>query len=286
MWKQKLAVNEFSLYEDRMTLEEEYGLIKRTGFDGVFTFWKDAETERKKAKLIREAGLFYQSEHMLWNHLALLWEDDGASGEQAIQEHLDCLRSAVENGIPLVIMHVIIGMERHTPTALGIERFGRIVREAERLGVTIGFENTEGEIYLEKVMNAFRDSPAAGFCFDSGHELCYNRGQDMLSLYGEKLVGTHLNDNLGIRDFEGKITWHDDLHLLPFDGIADWEGIAKRLAMSKPTEYLTFELNLKSKPDRHENDAYFKLPPEEYLSEAFKRASRVAALLERERRER
>jgi sugar phosphate isomerase/epimerase len=128
-------------------------------------------------------------------------------------------------------------------------------------------------------MDAFRDSTAAGFCFDSGHELCYNHGNDMLSLYGEKLVGTHLNDNLGIRDFEGKITWHDDLHLLPFDGIADWEGIAKRLAISKPTEYLTFELNLKSKPDRHENDAYFMMPPEEYLSEAFKRASRAASLV-------
>ena len=48
----------------------------------------------------------------------------------------------------------------------------------------------------------------------------------MLALYGEKLICTHLNDNLGIKDFEGKTTWHDDLHLLPFDGIADWNKIA------------------------------------------------------------
>ncbi len=283
MWKQKLAVNEFRLYEERMSLKEQYELIKRTGFDGVFTLWKDAETETKKASLIREAGLFYQSEHMLWTHSALLWEDPLEAGEQALNEHLECLRSAAKNGIPLVIMHTVIGMERCTPTALGIERFGKIVREAESLGVTIGFENTEGEEYLAAVMNAFADSPAAGFCFDSGHELCYNHGHDMLSLYGDRLAGTHLNDNLGIRDFDGKITWHDDLHLLPFDGVADWDGIARRLASSKPTEYLTFELNLTSKPDRHENDAYGRMLPEDYLANAFIRASKVAALVQRER---
>ena len=286
MWKQKLAINEFRAYEDRMSLKEEYELIRKTGFDGVFTLWKDAETEEKKAKLIREAGQFYQSEHMLWNHSALLWEDEGEAGESAVKEHVECLESAAKNEIPLVIMHVIIGMERCTPTILGIERFGQIVRAAERLGVTIGFENTEGEVYLEKVMEAFGDSPAVGFCFDSGHELCYNHGNDMLGLYGDRLVGTHLNDNLGVRDYTGKITWHDDLHLLPFDGVADWEGIAKRLAVSKPTEYLTFELNLASKPERHENDAYARLTPEDYLSAAFMRSCRVSALVARERERR
>lgn len=50
-----------------------------------------------------------------------------------------------------------------------------------------------------------------------------------MALYGDKLIGTHLNDNLGIKDFTGKITWLDDLHLLPFDGIADWDSIVQRL---------------------------------------------------------
>ena len=35
-----------------------------------------------------------------------------------------------------------------------------------------------------------------------------------MSLYGEKILSTHLNDNLGIRDFHGeRIFWTDDLHL-------------------------------------------------------------------------
>lgn len=44
----------------------------------------------------------------------------------------------------------------------------------------------------------------------------------MLDKYGDRLIATHLNDNLGVSDFDGKVTWTDDLHLLPFDGIIDW----------------------------------------------------------------
>ena len=73
------------------------------------------------------------------------------------------------------------------------------------------------------------DELGIGICWDTGHELCYNHGEDMMALYGGKLLCTHINDNLGIRDFEGRITWHDDLHLLPFDGITDWQSIADRL---------------------------------------------------------
>lgn len=152
------------------------------------------------------------------------------------------------------------------------------MKEAERLGVKVAFENTEGEEYLTAVMERFKDSPAVGFCWDTGHEMCYNRSKDMLSLYGDNLIATHLNDNLGIRDFDGNITWIDDLHLLPFDGIADWQRIAKRLDNCGYNGVLTFELNRYSKPDRHENDAYTDMPIERYLTLAYMRACRVATL--------
>ena len=130
-------------------------------------------------------------------------------------------------------------------------------------------------------MSAFSDRRHVGFCWDSGHELCYNAGRDMLALYGDRLFCTHLNDNLGIRDYTGRITFLDDLHLLPFDGIADWSGIARRLNYHGFSDILTFELNTESKPGRHENDYYGRMTPVEYVTEAYKRACRVAALMER-----
>ena len=99
-----------------------------------------------------------------------------------------------------------------------------------------------------------------------------------MAAYGDRLLGTHLNDNLGISDPSGPTTWLDDLHLLPFDGVADWPGIAARLARSGFAGPLTFELNRASKPGRHENDAYGAMTLREYLAEALARARRFADL--------
>ena len=103
----------------------------------------------------------------------------------------------------------------------------------------------------------------------------------MLALYGNKLIATHINDNLGIRDYNGKITWIDDLHLLPFDGIIDWADSVRRMNRCDYQDILTFELGIRSKPDRHENDCYAKMTHEEYVAEAYKRACRIAALKQR-----
>ena len=142
----------------------------------------------------------------------------------------------------------------------------------------VAVENTEGEEHLDALLAAFRGEPAVGFCWDTGHELCYNRGRDLMADFGDRLICTHINDNLGISDPSGPTTWLDDLHLLPFDGVADWPGIARRLAASPFRGPLTFELNKASRPGRHENDAYDAMPLRDYLAEALRRARRFAAL--------
>lgn len=52
----------------------------------------------------------------------------------------------------------------------------------------------------------------------------------------------------------------DDLHLLPFDGVADWDDIARRLNKYNYDDILTFELTTISKKDRYENDIYKEMP--------------------------
>ena len=106
--------------------------------------------------------------------------------------------------------------------------------------------------------------------------MCYNRSKDLLAQYGHRLVMTHLNDNLGISDFEGKLIWTDDLHLLPYDGVADWDHNVNRLKKSRHLDILNFELTMWSKPNRHENDAYNQMGVELFFTEAYKRACRIA----------
>ena len=143
----------------------------------------------------------------------------------------------------------------------------------------LAFENTEGEEYLQAILETFGGSPAVGFCIDTGHRHCYNRDADLITKYGDLLVATHINDNLGIKDKGGHIFWHDDLHLLPFDGTVDWEETARKLAAVRYTGTLTFELNTKSKPGRHENDRYGEMPLRAYLAQSFRRARRFEKLL-------
>ena len=64
----------------------------------------------------------------------------------------------------------------------------------------------------------------------------------MLALYGHKLIATHINDNLGVSDYGGRIFWTDDLHLLPFDGTVDWEDVAFGMRCSEFSGILDVEV--------------------------------------------
>lgn len=257
---------------------EEVQLFRQVGFEGFFSGW-NRQTENIPAlrKAADENGMFFQSLHAPFHYMADIWKN-GEHKQDAVDELTGCLRACHENGIGIMVAHTFIGFEDHEPTPLGLSMMEPVVREAEKLGVQIAFENTEGEEYLAALMNHFRGSRAVGFCWDTGHEMCYNYSKDMLALYGDRLIATHLNDNLGIRDYDGKITWIDDLHLLPMDGVGDWEDITARLNRHHFNGPLTFELTPVSKPGRHENDAYGRMKPEEYVTAIYNRACRVATL--------
>lgn len=278
MWKTKLCL---AAHYGNIDVNEQIQLYSEVGFEGFFTEYNDKLLQYRKTA--EKCGMYYQSVHAPYVRMCYLWRDC-ADTEDARNELLKCIDDSADAGVPVVVAHSYIGIgakKIDVPNEHGISNFSYAVERAVKRGVKIAFENTEGEEFLDMLMTHFRDVPNVGFCWDTGHEMCYNHSEDMMALYGDRLIATHLNDNLGIRSFEGEITFHDDLHLLPFDGIADWNGIAARLNKHGYTGELTFELNLGSKPGRHENDKYRKIPFEEYVTEAYARACRVASLLGR-----
>ncbi len=276
MWKHKLCLSANLSCE--LSTEEQIRLFHKTGFEGFFTEYRHGESAEKYAALAKELGMVYQSIHAPFGKSADMWHGNNEEAKAAVDELTECLHACAGNNVPIMIAHTYIGFyDGREPNEQGLENYGKVVTEAERLGVKIAFENTEGEEYLAALMEYFKDNPYVGFCWDSGHEMCYNGSKDLLALYGDRLIATHLNDNLGVKDFNGRITWHDDLHLLPFDGIADWDNVAERLDRCGFDGIMTFELNLNSKPDRHENDIYRRMNIEEYVAECYKRACRLAA---------
>ncbi len=259
-------------------LAERIKLIADAGFDAVFTGWSKPGSLQAPAKLIKEAGLIYQSVHAPFKNVDLLWQD-GPDGDAVQAQLADCLRESAQVGVKIVVFHVWIGFSEEHPNKIGLRRFSELLSLAEGLGIKIAFENTEGELYLQWVYDKLFSSAAAGFCIDTGHEMCYNERGDLIRRYGSngKLFGTHINDNFG-RTGE-KITWLDDSHVLPFDGTADWRDIAERLVDVGYDDILTAELTVKNKPERNTHDSYADLDCRGFVSLAYERVSKIAALM-------
>lgn len=255
---------------------EQIRLIAQAGYDACFTGWsEDCEIEAWANEIARQ-GLIYQSVHAPFGKVHTLWEE-GEAGEQYTNMLISCLRDCARVGVGIMVSHVIIGMDRHTPTELGLVRFGRLVEAAEKYGVTVAFENTEGLEYLQAVMDALGGSSRCGFCWDTGHEQCYNYGEDMMARFGDKLVATHINDNLGMADRQ-VMTWLDDSHLLPFDGINKWDTVAARLDSHGYQGIMTMELTRNSKPGKTTHDIYAQLSLEQFLALALERCRKIAAM--------
>ncbi|MBQ2668167.1 MAG: sugar phosphate isomerase/epimerase [Clostridia bacterium] len=261
-----------------LSTEAQIRLFRKIGFDGFFTDWTPHADIASYRRLADELGMLYQSIHAPFANAALMWKPREAA-QPAIDELLACLEDCAEYGVPIMVVHAFIGFEDHDPTPCGVENFRVIVERARALGVSVAFENTEGEEYLDALLEDFKNYVNVGFCWDTGHEQCYNRARDMTAAYGDRLIATHLNDNLGITDPDN-IFWTDDLHLLPFDGITDWQSVADRLNRCGFAGPLTFELTTQSKPGRHENDPYAAMPLEDYLREVLARARKLAAMMD------
>lgn len=273
MYQQKIGISIYNSYSVPTT--DVIQMVKEIGFEAISPEWsRDADLGELVQKG-RECGLIIQSLHAPYDQSANLWkQEEGVSGKETLLQVLaDCRKWE----IPVMVMHPWIGFQyTFDKDSLYYGHFDEVVAAAEEYGIKIAIENTEGEEFLFELMERYHDTETVGFCWDSGHEMCYNHSKDLLAAFGDRLLVTHLNDNLGISRFDGVTFWTDDLHLLPCDGIADWDDIAGRLKKARPLEILNFELNINSKPNRHENDLYGKMPLRQYFTEAYKRACKIA----------
>ena len=81
---------------------------------------------------------------------------------------------------------------------------------------------------------------------------------------------THFNDNLGVRGEE--ITFHDDLHFMPTDGIADWHNIMERIRRTGYDGILMTELTYADRTGKNGKPLnYAQMPLEEYMATALEK---------------
>lgn len=250
---------------------EQLDIIKNAGFDGIFVDWERDIDLHPIIEKASNLGLYIQSLHAPFYGMDDIFHDEeGSLADKMINDLLGTIDSCNEFGIDLTIFHAIIGMDNHSPNELGLKRLEKVIDYAEKKGVKIAFENTEGEEYLKAVIDRFGNRNHIGFCIDTGHAMCYNSDSDILGKFGKYLFSTHLNDNMGQTGSE--ITFYDDSHLLPFDGIADWNKIADNLIKFNFQGPFTFEFVSINRPQRHTSDRYEQMPFNEYVNEAYEKS--------------
>jgi len=267
----------FSLQETySLPMPQVVDLLADTGFDAISVSWQRNGNLREILQQAKARGLAVQSLHGPLRGMPAMWSSDMAVAKPLLEDILQSAADCADAGIPLLVVHPWNGVDyTFRQEDLYFDHFDKLVRLAEDLGIVIAFENLEGPEYLTALMERYANCQAVGFCWDSGHELCYAPGWDFLSRFGDRLVMTHLNDNLGVTDPAGRLQGTDDLHLLPYDGIINWEDCLRRLKAAKKQEILNFELKIRPKGDRCKLDLYSKMSLAQYFREAYNKACQV-----------
>lgn len=151
---------------------------------------------------MREAGLFIENIHTPFQVQDNIWLDN-LDGESAINCYLQCVADCAEFEIPTMVVH--LPDEDKPYNALGLDRIKRIAKKAEKLGVNVGLENLQNLTNLVYMLEHV-DSLRIGFCYDCAHHYRHYPDNDLLSMYGSRMMALHLHDNGG-----------SHIHRLPFE---------------------------------------------------------------------
>ena len=260
----------------RLPVHNRYKMIRRAGFDAVLLWYGDdwgRAFRRKRTYLhARRAGLHVEKVHAPFDEVNHLWEDT-PEGQRVFAGYLRCVEDCARFEIPTMVTHPTRGRTPPPLSELGQERFGKIVRRAEELGVNVAMENLCQAYAIERTAYLLDQiaSLRFGLCFDAGHfnaQISKEPEMDLLARFGHRLMALHLHDNDGpvLRAPE------DDQHRLPFDGTTDWSDIMHRIAKTGYRGPVTLEVNARE-------PWYTGVAPEEFLTRACERAKRLEALL-------
>lgn len=234
-------------------------MSKKAGFDGFFVGQEMANFEdqvRELRAMADKEGLEIETIHSTIPGCYDLWTE-GTAGE----DYVAVLKNNIDNckkfSIPILVVHIQVKEDGENLLERGIARLETVVAYAKEQGVKIAFENINEPEFLFEVMKHFQESHV-GFCYDCGHEACHTPGVEFLPILGERLFCTHLHDNDGV----------GDLHLLPFDGVLDFERICRQLKEVNYQGNITLELC-------YSRDYQGKMSKTEFLERAYQCACRI-----------
>lgn len=258
-------------YSDRA----HFRRLKELGFDTVFSATPPREMAARNVEAAAAEGLVYETLHAPFHALDPqkkhnindIWLDT-PEGEAMRLDLVAAVDRCAENSIPVVVIHLSSGNNPPDLTDIGRGRYEDLVDYAIGKGVKVAFENIRKLHNVAWAMEAFRNVPEVGMCWDCGHEACYTPGIRFMPLFGKRLFCTHIHDNdCGVE--------HDQ-HVLPFDGNIDFTRVANELRESGYTGSLMLENCVKNA------NWYGDIDYDTYLQRAAKAAKKLRKMVDGE----
>lgn len=252
--------------------------IASAGFKNVMLSFKTKSVD-ETIDYIGKLGIDICYFHINNRYANELWAT-GDGVERYIQSVIDQLEICGKYGIPIAVMHSCMGSPTNlalSPNEQGLKNFQKILSVAKKNNVKIALENVDCYSFehlcylLDNIKDEF-----VGFCYDIGHHHLYNPQIDLLKKYGDRLLAIHLHDNL--MDWQAGYDYSRDLHLLPFDGNIDFAKVCEQLRAIDYQGVIMLELHKKAPGNPQ---LYETIDNLDYLKEAYSRAEKLRAMLEK-----
>ena len=239
------------------------GFIKEIGFDSVITnqdprFNDSNGTIEEQIQIFKKYGIEISSLHNQYKQSELpnFWIDNpvGDKLEKTLKFDID---TAARYNIKCVVVH----MEGEY-SEFGEKRLLRILDYCREKNVALAVENIDCKRPFKDIFEK-NDHPNLRFCYDSGHNNCFDPEIDYLEKYGDKLICLHLHDNNGL----------EDEHTLNKFGTIDWDKIARELAkLNTDNLVLDYEMIMCAHKD--------EVSADECLRETYRQACELEKMIE------
>lgn len=199
-------------------LENIPTLLKKHNISHTFIRTDHSDLHRAMA-LFTANGIVCDNFHAPFANINHMWSQDEAAGQAMLAQLTDAVDQCVRYNAPTVIVHLSSGRPMPEVTQIGLRRYERLFAYARERGVTVALENLR---YRENLAFMLERYPECAFCWDCGHQYAYDHPR-YLPEFGHRLGALHIHDNRaqGIDD-----------HMLPFDGNAPMEQVARDIAES------------------------------------------------------
>lgn len=238
----------------QIPIKERAILIREAGFETVLHWWDDSFigtegfSKEQQADIIRNEGLIIENAHLQTEQVNDIWLNT-LNGKAAFDRYLSDIDSLADCEIPVAVYHPSNGTNPPPVSELGMDRIRTLVERAEKRGVKIAMENVRNTHILVEILDTI-ESPALGFCYDSGHDYIWsNTPYELLNRYKHRLSAVHLHDNLG----------QNDDHLAPGAGVINWDIVRNGIEQSTYNGSYTLESDSAVIPSERTPKEHLKL---------------------------